>query len=360
MPASTTTNVNEALKKLTPWLEDRLDYPQELLLMSSGSPEDTGFSNETLIINTEYKRKGSTYKDLYVLRIKPTGFQVFPEYNLDKQVLIMNELHNLGLPTPKVLWNESSSDVIGSPFYLMRYIEGVAPPDSPPFHMDPNCWVALASIEEREKIWWEWVHYMSKVHLIDLKKVDLMSLNRSELGKRPLDQEIKYYQNFLKWALPNEEHKVCEEVFTWLENNKPSLDVNPTSLVWGDCRCGNILYKDFEATALLDWEMAILGDPVMDLSWGIAVDDANSLGLSVPRLEGFPKAEETIEKWQQKTGYDPRNYFYYRILALQKFSIVMIMTSKKMIINGAMPEDSDYYINNHVTQFMRKELDENG
>ena len=57
MPASITTNVNEALKKLTPWLEDRLDYPQELLLMSSGSPEDTGFSNETLIINARIQKE---------------------------------------------------------------------------------------------------------------------------------------------------------------------------------------------------------------------------------------------------------------------------------------------------------------
>ncbi|MDG2061524.1 MAG: phosphotransferase family protein [SAR86 cluster bacterium] len=360
MPESTTANVKEVLNKLTPWFEDRLDSPKVLELTSSGGPEDTGFSNETLIIKASYIKKDIPHEDSYVLRVKPTGFQVFPEYDLDKQVLIMNELYKLGLPTPEVVWNESSSTIIGSPFYLMRYVEGTAPPDSPPFHMDPNCWVARASIEQKKRIWWEWVHYMSEVHLIDLEDLQLSSLDRPELGERPLDQEIQYYRNFMSSALPEEEHKVCEDAFAWLEDNKPTLDINPISLVWGDCRCGNILYKDFKASALLDWEMAILGDPVMDLSWGIAVDDANSLGLSVPRLEGFPEAEETIEVWVKKTGYDPTNYFYYRILALQKFSIVMIMTSKKMIINGVMPEDSDYYINNHVTQYMTQELEKHG
>jgi len=355
-----TSNVKALLNKLTPWLEKRLSITQGLSLVSAGGPVDTGFSNETLIINANYNKQGTEYKDCYVLRVKPMGFQVFPEYDLDKQVLIMDELHALGLPTPKVLWNEPSSEVIGSPFYLMRHIDGSAPPDSPPFHMDPNCWVAQSTIEQKEGIWWEWVRYMSKVHLIDLDNVELNLLDRPLLGNTALDQEIQYYKDFMKWALPEEEHIVCEEVFAWLERNKPSSNNNPTSLVWGDCRCGNILYKDFKAVALLDWEMAILGDPIMDLSWGIAVDDANSLGLSVPRLKGFPEAEETIERWTQETGYDSSNYFYYRILALQKFSIVMIMTSKKMIANEVMPEDSDYYINNHVTQYMTKELENSG
>ena len=360
MPAPANTNVKEVLNKLSPWIEGNLDYPQGFSLISEGGPEGTGFSNETLIINAEYIKHGFRIKDSYVLRIKPTDFQVFPEYDLDKQVLIMDELRELGLPVPEVLWNERSSKIIGSPFYIMRRVDGIAPPDSPPFHMDPNCWVAKGSIEDKRNIWWEWVDYMSKVHLIKLDDVSLSFLNRPNLGERPLDQELQYYRNYMNWALPEEEHKVCKDVFIWLEKNKPSVDINSIGLVWGDCRCGNILYQNFKATALLDWEMAVLGDPVMDLAWGIAIDDANSRGLSVSRLEGFPEADETIEKWEEKTGYNSSDYFYYRILALQKFSIIMIMTSKKMIANGLMSEDSDYHINNHVTQYTVSELEKRG
>ena len=62
----------------------------------------------------------------------------------------------------------------------------------------------------------------------------------------------------------------------------------------GDSRPGNILYDNFKASALLDWEMATYGDPISDIAWGLAVDDASSIGLTVDRLEGSMDYEEAL------------------------------------------------------------------
>ena len=95
----------------------------------------------------------------------------------------------------------------------------------------------------------------------------------------------------------------------------------------------------------------------MDLAWGIAIDDTNSLGLNTLRLEGCPNQDDTIERWIFNTGFNSDYYSYYRVLALFKFSIIMVMTSRKMITAGFLPSDSDYYVNNHVTEYLNSEME---
>ena len=355
MPIPINRDFKQTLNALTPWFKDKLSC-KELKLESLGGPETTGFSNETLTIKNTFKKEKSAIDEFYVLRLKPTEFQVFPEYDLTKQVKIMKALRNVSLPTPEVLWEEKEESIIGTPFYVMRWIEGEAPADNPPFHMDTNNWVAKASPKQRKELWYGWVDYMSKVHLLNPHDLDLLFLDQPHLGKTSLDQSLSYYEDFLKWSMEDKSHELCEIVLEWLKDNRPQ-DNELITLCWGDCRCGNILYSNFKPTALLDWEMASLGNPLMDLAWGIAVDDANSLGLNVHRLEGFPDSQQTIDRWIKNTGFSADNYSYYRILALFKFSVIMVMTSKKMIYTGFLDEDSDYFIDNHVTQYLKSEME---
>ena len=130
-------------------------------------------------------------------------------------------------------------------------------------------------------------------------------------------------------------------------------------MCWGDARPGNVLYENFSAKALLDWEMANFGDPLMDLAWGFAIDDANSLALNVPKLEGTMDEEEGRTIWENKTGLSSEFFAYYRILALFKFSVIMVRVAKRLIFNEIMPLDSDFHVNNHVVAFLDKELNEN-
>ena len=355
MPEQKDININGMLTSLTSWFKDKLSCT-DLKLESLGSPENTGFSNETISLKAIYSKGNKLCERSFVLRLKPTEFQVFPEYDLGKQVKVMSALRKSGLPIPKVIWEEDNVEIISTPFYVMQLIDGQAPSDSPPFHMDLNGWVSAASPFHRKELWWGWVDSMSKVHLLDPEELNLLFLDQPLLGETPLDQCLSYYENFLNWSLDGEQHEVCENVLAWLKENKPT-DLLQKRLCWGDCRCGNILYKNYKPTALLDWEMASLGDPEMDLAWGIAIDDANSLGLKIPRLKGFPERQQTIERWERNTGFKAKNYAYYRILALFKFAVIMINTSKKMISIGFLEKDSNYYLDNHVTQYLSLEME---
>ena len=352
MPVSTEKNFEEKFDLFKEWLTQQDSFKDKGHLISANeSSIASGFSNETFIFSLE---ENDEIKN-FVLRLKPTNYQVFPEYNLKLQVDIMRCLHNRGFPAPNVILYESNEDILGSEFYLMDYINGEAPSDNPPYHMDPEGMVGKAVKEDRRKIWTEWIHYLNQIHILDIDDLGLTELE-SKYGKNdPIDIDIEYYQDFLNWGMDGEDNPLCDDVLNWLRENKPKKN-NPLSLCWGDSRPGNILYENFKATALLDWEMASYGDPISDVAWCLAVDDASSLGLTIERLEGSMDYKEALDIWSSKTGFSQENYEYYRIFSLLKFSVIMVRVAKKLVFNKIMPLESDFYKNNYISNFLKSEF----
>ena len=352
MPVSTEKNFEEKFELFKEWLTQQDSFKDKGHLISANeSSIASGFSNETFIFSLE---ENDEIKN-FVLRLKPTNYQVFPEYNLKLQVDIMRCLHDRGFPAPNVILYESNEDILGSEFYLMDYINGEAPSDNPPYHMDPEGMVGKAVKEDRRKIWTEWIHYLNQIHILDVDDLGLTELE-SKYGKNdPIDIDIEYYQDFLNWGMDGEDNPLCDDVLNWLKENKPKRN-NPLSLCWGDSRPGNILYENFKATALLDWEMASYGDPISDVAWCLAVDDASSLGLTIERLEGSMDYKEALDIWSSKTGFSQENYEYYRIFSLLKFSVIMVRVAKKLVFNKIMPLESDFYKNNYISNFLKSEF----
>ncbi len=352
MPVSTEKNFEEKFELFKEWLTQQDSFKDKGHLVSANeSSIASGFSNETFIFSLE---ENDEIKN-FVLRLKPTNYQVFPEYNLKLQVDIMRCLHKRGFPAPNVILYESNEDILGSEFYLMDYINGEAPSDNPPYHMDPEGMVGKAVKEDRRKIWTEWIHYLNQIHILDIDDLGLTELE-SKYGKNdPIDIDIEYYQDFLNWGMDGEDNPLCNDVLNWLRENKPKKN-NPLSLCWGDSRPGNILYENFKATALLDWEMASYGDPISDVAWCLAVDDASSLGLTIERLEGSMDYKEALDIWSSKTGFSQENYEYYRIFSLLKFSVIMVRVAKKLVFNKIMPLESDFYKNNYISNFLKSEF----
>ena len=352
MPVSTEKNFEEKFELFKEWLTQQDSFKDKGHLISANeSSIASGFSNETFIFSLE---ENDEIKN-FVLRLKPTNYQVFPEYNLKLQVDIMRCLHKRGFPAPNVILYESNEDILGSEFYLMDYINGEAPSDNPPYHMDPEGMVGKAVKEDRRKIWTEWIHYLNQIHILDIDDLGLTELE-SKYGKNdPIDIDIEYYQDFLNWGMDGEDNPLCDDVLNWLRENKPKKN-NPLSLCWGDSRPGNILYENFKATALLDWEMASYGDPISDVAWCLAVDDASSLGLTIERLEGSMDYKEALDIWSSKTGFSQENYEYYRIFSLLKFSVIMVRVAKKLVFNKIMPLESDFYKNNYISNFLKSEF----
>jgi aminoglycoside phosphotransferase (APT) family kinase protein len=253
-----------------------------------------------------------------------------------------------------MLWLEEDRAPLGAPFYVMERLEGQIPPDRPPYHMEG--WMTSIRPSDRASVWWTGLEAMAKVHTCDWEALGFRFLDQPRYGRTGVGQQLAYYKEFLAWAMEGSAFPLCERALAWLEANRPSGE--PMRLCWGDARIGNQIFQNFQCVAVLDWEMATLGNPVQDLAWYVYLDRHHSEGIGFPRLEGLPGREETIARWEAATGMNARATFdYYEVFAAFRFAVIMIRVANQMKHYELLPGDSDFHVNNTASALLAKVFD---
>ena len=139
-------------------------------------------------------------------------------------------------------------------------------------------------------------------------------------------------------------YPLIERTFEWLDANRPVE--GETVLNWGDARIGNMLYRDFEPAAVLDWEMATVGPREVDVAWMIFLDrffDDLAERFDVPTIPGFMDRADIVATYEQLSGHRVHALEWFEVLAAQRFAIVSVRTSTRGIAYGQMekPDDPD-------------------
>jgi aminoglycoside phosphotransferase (APT) family kinase protein len=356
MPTPWQRDLARDRERLADWLVARIQGTSDLRLSELRAPQNSGFSNDTLLFDVEYARGTRTHREALVARIQPTGFQVFPDYDMGLQFRTLELLSRTDVPVPRPRWLEArDASVLGAPFYVMDQVRGRVPPDNPPYHV--TGWVTEISPEEREALWWSGIECMAGIHRLDWRAVGFGFLDRPERGATALEQQLAYYQDYLRWAAEGREQPTIAAALEWLLARRPTGE--RTVLSWGDARIGNILFDGTKAVAVLDWEMVGLGAPEMDLAWQIFLDKHHSLGMGQPRLAGFPSYEATARRYQELTGFELRHLHYYEVFAGFRFAVVMLRIAQQCLQYGVMDEATSraFERNNTVTRLLARLLD---
>jgi aminoglycoside phosphotransferase (APT) family kinase protein len=115
---------------------------------------------------------------------------------------------------------------------------------------------------------------------------------------------------------------------------------------WGDSRIGNMLWRDFEPVAVLDWEMATVGPREVDLAWMIflhAFFQDLAARFEMPGLPEFMDREEIATTYEELSGHRVRDLEWFEVFAALRFAIVSVRTSTRGIAYGSMekPDDPD-------------------
>jgi aminoglycoside phosphotransferase (APT) family kinase protein len=356
MPTMWQRDLDADRAALPAWLQQQLPDATDLRVSDLIAPQSSGFSNETLLFDLEYRRAGQSERHPLVVRIEPIGFQVFPEYDLGLQFRTMQILAQTAVPVPRMYWIETANrDLLGGAFYVMGQVRGRVPTDNPPYHA--GGWMTEVAPAERAAIWWAGVETLATIHRLDYQALGFDFLAKPELGATPVDWQLAYYTRYLAWAGRSLPHPTIEAAFGWLARHKPSGE--PVRLSWGDARIGNMIFDGTRTAAVLDWEMVTLGSPEMDLGWSIFLDRHHSEGLGVPRLEGFPSYEATVERYQALTGHTVRHLHYYQVLSGFRFAVIMLRIAQQMVTYGGMDEAGGraFELDNTVTRLLAKILD---
>jgi aminoglycoside phosphotransferase (APT) family kinase protein len=288
----------------------------------SASPIGEGHSNVTYLI----ERGGSEF----VLRRPPRPPLPPSAHDVLREARLLKALKDTPARVPDVLAVSADLDVIGAPFYVMERVEGEVIVSSIPEALDDPA--------ERRRTALELMDSLVEIHGVDWEAAGLEGFGKPT---GYLERQLRRFGGL--WELnKTREIPAVESVGSWLAENMP--ESGKATIVHGDYRLGNTIFArgaPARLAAVLDWEMATIGDPLADLGylcmmWTEAGDPTggmrDSLG-AVTRAEGFPTRAELISYYEERSGRSMSDIRWYMTLALWK-SVVFMEGNYKRAIAG--------------------------
>jgi aminoglycoside phosphotransferase (APT) family kinase protein len=302
---------------LAAWLDEHLD--DGLRGPVQVTPLGSGRSNLTFTV-----RRGSRS---YVLRRPPRGELPETAHDMLREYRVLRALASTPVRAPRPILACSDPAVLGVPFYLMEVVDGVVIRDAVPAAFPPSSRRALGT---------EMVDALAELHLLDHRAAGLADLGRPDgYTARQVRRWTRQWAVMQTRTLPD-----VEAVRAWLDANVPTTA--QAAVVHGDYKMDNVVFgpaPPARLRAILDWEMATLGDPLADLGYLLVfwpqTADEEVRGLRTPTTEpGFPTRAEVVERYEQRTGFATAGLHFYRTLALWKLAILSEGLYKRYLSGG--------------------------
>lgn len=278
---------------------------------------------------------------------------MFPTYDLAMQFDVMSLVAEAtDVPVPETLWYEADRSIIGAPFFVMGRIDGEVPRDVLPYTFGDN-WLESASSEQRSQLQESAVRAVAGIHAITPLTHDLSSLQYDQEGETALERHLAEWDGYHRWVVGDKPSPLLADCFTWLRDNLPT-DCLPDALSWGDARIGNMMFADFEVVAVLDWEMAGVAPPEVDLGWMAYLhlffqDITTDLGL--PGMPGYMSAKDITDSYADATGLAPGDLKWHIAYSAMRHGAVMRRVTERAVLFGEAvePEDLDDMIIHKAT-----------
>jgi aminoglycoside phosphotransferase (APT) family kinase protein len=229
------------------------------------------------------------------------------------------------VPVPEVLWVDATSEQLGHPFLIAGFLDGMVQPEGAKkasgvgTYFEPRLRAGLKD---------QFVRNLARIHTLDWRAQDLSCLDRPQPGTTEANAWVVGLWERVWHEDALEAHPIMENAANWLRLNMPRV-AEPV-VVHGDYRSGNFMFTgDLQINAVLDWELAHLGDYHEDLAWaamGIlgSPDEHGTLLVSglLPRAEFFARYREF-----SGLPVDRERLFYFDVLSHYKLAVICAATS---------------------------------
>ena len=263
--------------------------------------------------------------DEYVLRRKPFGPLLPSAHAVDREYRLLSALSPLGFPVPEPLAICDDPEVIGAIFYVMELARGRSYADG-----------ALPDFDAitRRQMYEQLIDTLADLHNIDPTAAGLSDFGKpGNYFERQVRRWTRQYRDSETDYLPE-----MERLIAFLPETIP--EQARSSIVHGDYRIDNAMFDgDGTLTAVLDWELATLGDPLADFSylamqWAMPADGGAGLaGLDLAAL-GVPALAEIVQRYSERSGVPVESkldwYFAYNLFRLAG----IVQGIKKRVIDG--------------------------
>jgi aminoglycoside phosphotransferase (APT) family kinase protein len=276
-----------------------------LKLLTRGASRQT-WSFDAVIENSD----GLVITLPLVLRSDPQeGPQALMGRALEYRVLSAAHAEGVLVPKPYFLGDES----LGVPFFVMERVEGET--------LARRLLRDQTYSQARQVMAAQLGATLARIHRIPIAKHHLEELQSTTADRSPAEEELDRYEEMYRTLAP-EPHPAFELAFRWLRQRLPRG--RDRVLVHGDYRIGNVIFGPEGVRAILDWELAHIGDPLEDLGW-ICVRSWRFGNDQLP-VGGVGAREEFWRAYEEAGGYpvDPARAHFWEVFGNLRWGIICI------------------------------------
>lgn len=305
-----------------------------------------GFSGNLTVRQFEGGQSNPTYQLVcgdrrYVLRKKPPGDLLPSAHAVEREHKVMSALQDSGVPVPRTYMLCEDDTIIGTPFFVMEWVDGRVFTDSRLPDVSPA---------DRRSIMDHFYDVLAALHTVDYQTRGLGEFGRP--GNYYARQISRWSRQYV--ASKTEDIPDMDYLMEWLPENIPTSD--ETTLVHGDYRIGNCIVHPTEPkiVAVLDWELSTLGHPLADLAYccqGYHADVAP--GETLQDLDfsdyGIPSEPEVLRRYAASVGIPAiENWSFYMAFTLFRSGAIIQGVYKRGLDGNA---SSDHF--SHFDGFCR-------
>lgn len=270
-------------------------------------PTTGGMSNPTYFVTADGWRA--------VLRKQPGMKLAKSAHAIDREFRVMGALRDSAVPVPQLLHYEEDAGLLGTPFYLMEWLDGRVFTEYSLPGMAP---------EQRGAIYGAMARTMAAIHSLDFQAAGLGDFGRpGNYFQRQISRWSQLWQQYRKG---DDDNPDLDRMLGWLGGRIPDSEL--LALCHGDCRIGNLMFHPTEPRVIgvLDWELSTLGHPLVDVAfntqaWHMAPDENGGLlGLDLA-AEGIPTEADYLEGYYSEAGTTERMTDFHRVFAMFRAAV---------------------------------------
>jgi aminoglycoside phosphotransferase (APT) family kinase protein len=293
--------------RLTEYLWRKMPHAQDLRVVGLKRISG-GSSRETYAFDLEWRENGEQHRRPLIGRRDPTGGLLKSER--EREFRVIDTMNKAGLHVPEALYLELDPTVMDRPFFIMDRAAG---------RTSNGAFPATEPAPLREKIADQFLDELIHLQSLDYRALGLTFLGEPKDLAEPARTQTALWNEIYNRDRMGEHYVLLDAAFAWLTANPVVAD--RITLVHGDFRSGNYLYDDNGMIAMLDWEMAHLGDPIEDLAWA-SMRFWGREGIAA----GLMEREAFYRLYEQKSGHtiDRKRLRFYQVLGDAKMAVICL------------------------------------
>lgn len=279
-----------------------------------------GHSAEMMTLRVVTRRAGQDDRRDVVLRLRPRPPALLEPYDLARQFAILRALAETPVRVPPALWLEPTGEVLGRPFFVMERVAGEV------YEMEPPAGAADDTVVRMCR---SLVEQLAAIHAVDLSRTGLHALDD---GANHLDRELGHWaaemNRVKRGRLP-----ALERLHRALLAGKPDPCPRVT-LVHGDAKPGNFAFIAGEVSAVFDWEMTTIGDPLTDIGW---LEMLWMQPVGINSHPAAPSIDALLAHYESASGIKVANRPWYRAFNAYKMAVICLIGA--MLVEDGHSDD---------------------